>query len=155
MSEKKAKRRQLLIDRPVQLGMVKRIVFHWVMFLASVVVILPLYKAIMMGDLTTPMATRMHQAGVEALILLTLFGALLPYFAYDMFRTTNRFAGPMFRLQQTIRGLARGDAYRPLKFRDGDFWHSVADDFNTMVGRLKEKPAPQSEVVEEEPVAVG
>ena len=155
MSEMKAQRRKLLIDRPVQLGLVKRLIFHWVMFLASVVVILPLYKAIMMGDLATPMAMRMQQAGIEALILFTLFAALLPYFVYDMFRTTNRFAGPMYRLQMAFRDLASGGSVRPLRFRDGDFWQGVAEDFNAMVTRLTQRTEQACESTpEEEPIGV-
>ena len=152
MSKPTAKRRRLLIDGPVQLGLVKRIVFHWFTFLAAVVVVLPLYRAIVTGDFATPFSQRLTQVGVESAILLTLFAALLPYFIYDTFRLTNRFAGPMYRMHQTIRSLAGGESLPPMKFREGDYWQEVAKDFNLMVERLqeeKEQPPAEQDVEEE------
>ena len=152
----KHKRRQLLIDRPVQVGLVTRVVFHWFTFLATVAIVLPMFRAIVMGDFATPFSVRLQQAGVEATILLVLFALLLPYFIYDTFRITNRFAGPMYRLQMTIRGLAQGAPFKPLKFRDGDYWHHVAADFNNMVERLQDRPEAEQEAEtrEEEALAV-
>ena len=104
----KYERRKLLVDRKVQGGLAIRQVRHWLTFLAVVVIMLPLYRAIFVCDVASPITERAKQAGVEALILLTLFLALLPYFVYDTVRLTNRFAGPVYRLHQTIRALGRG-----------------------------------------------
>ena len=143
------KRRQLLIDRPVQVGLVTRVVFHWFTFLATVIVVLPLFRAIILGDFATPISVRLTHAGIEAAVLLTLFVLLLPYFVYDTFRVTNRFAGPMYRLHQTFKSLAEGVPFRPVNFRKGDFWHDVAQDFNRMVTRLQSDQADANSLVEE------
>ena len=150
------KRKKLLIDGPVQTGLVTRVVFHWFTFLATVIVVLPLFRAILLGDFATPLSVRLTHAGVEAAVLLTLFVLLLPYFVYDTFRITNRFAGPMYRLHQTIRRLAAGESVGPIRFRDGDYWQDVAGDFNAMVEKLQERPSgPVAvETHDEEPVAV-
>ena len=144
MPTAKIKRRRLLIDGPVQIGLVKRIVLHWVTFLAAVVVVLPLYRAIVTGDFATPLSQRVTQVGIESAILLTLFAALLPYFIYDTLRLTNRFAGPMYRLHQTIRAVAKNKDAPPLSFREGDYWHTVAKDFNTMLESVQERAAQPS-----------
>jgi len=63
----------------------------------------------------------------------------------------------MYRLHRTIRSINDGEEFRPILFRDGDFWQEVADDFNTMMERFAEEKRAASSVEqpEEEPVAVG
>jgi hypothetical protein len=61
---------------------------------------------------------------------------MLPIFIVDTIKLSNRFAGPIYRLRLTIRSLAEGETFRPLRFRDFDFWQGLADDFNMMVDRL-------------------
>ena len=68
-------------------------------------------------------------------LLVLLF--MLPVFIVDTIKLSHRFAGPIYRLRQTIRSLARGGAYTPMKFREMDFWQGLADDFNQMVERLR------------------
>ena len=92
----KWKRKKLLVDRPVQLGLVAQLVFHWFTFLLTVAIMLPVIRAVALGDISTPLTERMHQAGTDATILAGLFLVLLPYFVYDICRTTNRFAGADF-----------------------------------------------------------
>ena len=67
--------------------------------------------------------------------LLVLF-FMLPVFIVDTLKLSHRFAGPIYRLRQTIRSLAKGGKFTPMKFRDFDFWQGLADDFNQMVERL-------------------
>jgi nitrogen fixation/metabolism regulation signal transduction histidine kinase len=63
-------------------------------------------------------------------------------FIVDTIKLSHRFAGPIYRMQQTIRSLARGGAFTPIKFREFDFWQNMAEDFNQMVERLTAaKPA--------------
>jgi hypothetical protein len=143
------KRRKFLIDRPVQLGMVFRMLGQWMAFLMAVVCALPLFRAIVLGDIATPLNERLHTAGVDSAIVLVVFLLLLPYFVYDSFKMTNRFAGPMYRLHQTIKSLAAGESATPLKFRDGDYWQEVAQDFNAMVERLGEEKSPEAAPEEE------
>ena len=66
---------------------------------------------------------------------------LLPVFVLDTIKMSNRFAGPIYRLRQTIRSIAQGDPPPRLKFRDFDFWQGLAQDFNQMVDHLSGRPA--------------
>ena len=61
---------------------------------------------------------------------------LLPVFVLDTIRISHRFAGPIYRLRQTIRNIAQGKPAQRLKFRDFDFWQGLAEDSNRMVDRL-------------------
>ncbi len=143
----KHKRKRLVTNRPVQYGLVVRMMFQWAYLLVVVVVTLPLVRTIGLGDVSTPISQRLQEAVTEGLVLVVVFLLLVPYFTYDSFKLTNRFAGPIYRLQQTFRSQAQGEPFRPIKFRDGDYWQDVADDFNAMMARLNSCDAepPQAE----------
>ncbi len=141
----KSKRRQLLIDRPVQLHLVTRMFFHWCTFLGATIVMLPLFRAIVFVDIATPLTERFRLAGIDAAIVLVLFVTLLPYFIYDTFRTTNRFVGPMYRLRNSIHEMSEGARFQPIQLRQDDFWRDVADDYNKMVEHLQNDNGDASE----------
>jgi hypothetical protein len=150
------KRRKLLIDRDVQLGLVLRLVLHWITFLAATACVLPIARAILLADIDTPPWERMQQVGTDAGILLVVFLLLLPYFMYDTIKVTNRFAGPMYRLKMTIRALANGAAFHGMHFRSGDYWQDVAGDFNSMMARLAKDNArdtPEEKAAREQELA--
>jgi hypothetical protein len=156
-NDAKSRRRTVLIDRPVQVGLVARLTLQWFTLFVAAVVVLPLVRAILLGDIATPIAERASRAGVDAIILGSVFLVLLPYFIYDTFRATNRFAGPMYRLHQSIRATGRGEPFRPINLRKGDYWHDVANDFNEMVERLeRSRDAGEAGAREQEdPVTIG
>jgi hypothetical protein len=56
--------------------------------------------------------------------------ALLPVFLLDAAKLSNRFAGPMIRIRRALSSVLAGDKVEPVKFRENDFWRSLADDFN-------------------------
>jgi methyl-accepting chemotaxis protein len=148
------KRRTLLINRPVQLGLLIRLVLHWFTFLATVMIVLPLFRAAITGEFFTAPTELASRALTDAVIVSVLFLLLLPYFVFDIFRTTNRFAGPMYRLQLAIRKVGRGSTSQSLKFRDGDLWHDVATDFNEMLERLRQGDQEIDDVESVEPETV-
>jgi hypothetical protein len=67
--------------------------------------------------------------------LLVMF-FLLPVFVMDTIKLSHRFAGPIFSLRRAIRSVALGEKPQPLKFRKKDFWHELAQDYNTMLVRF-------------------
>ena len=50
---------------------------------------------------------------------------------------TNRFAGPMFRLKRLMQQAAAGEHVEPITFRDDDYWHEFANDFNQLIVRME------------------
>jgi hypothetical protein len=56
---------------------------------------------------------------------------------YDLAKQTNRFAGPILRLQRSLDALADGKAIQPLSFRNGDHWHDLAEAVNRVAARLE------------------
>ena len=53
--------------------------------------------------------------------------------AIDTVRASHRFVGPLVRLENELRRLADGESVRPIQFRAGDQWHSLADQFNRVL----------------------
>lgn len=127
-------RKKTFVDPKVQGALVRRLVFHWLAFIAVAGIV-----AFCLQVLSNPFVPiRVHAQNVwwtHGPFLLVLF-FMLPVFIVDTIKLSHRFAGPIYRLRQTIRSLARGNAYQPMKFRDLDFWQGLADDFNQMVERL-------------------
>lgn len=142
-SDKSARRKRLRVDRQVQGAIARRITFQWFVFLVVAALVLPLFHVMLRGDFTKPLAATLYDVGVDFLILLVTFLCLLPYFMLDTYKLTNRFAGPIYRLRNTIRSLVRGEQVAPLKFRQGDFWHDLAEEFNSLQG-LKNATAEPS-----------
>jgi hypothetical protein len=69
-----------------------------------------------------------------------LFAAslVLPLLLLDVLRISHRFAGPMYRLRNALRDAADGKQVPPVKFREGDFWCEMADEFNRVSARLRD-----------------
>jgi hypothetical protein len=61
----------------------------------------------------------------------------MPMFLRDTMKLSNRFAGPMFRLRTSLRGLVSGEQHLPIKFREEDFWQEAARDFNQVLERVE------------------
>ena len=53
-----------------------------------------------------------------------------------------------------MREVADGQPPKQLKFREGDFWHDLATDYNAMIARLAPESNDKSAVEQEKPVAV-
>jgi signal transduction histidine kinase len=53
-----------------------------------------------------------------------------------MLRITNRVAGPIFIMRRQIVDLNQGEDGHPLKFRNDDYWDSLAGDFNSLRDEL-------------------
>ena len=71
-------------------------------------------------------------------LLVSLF--VIPIFMYDMLKTNHRIAGPLYRLKQEMMKLSEsenGSVLGPLKFRDGDFWGELANEFNRVLSRVR------------------
>jgi hypothetical protein len=66
---------------------------------------------------------------------------VLPLLVADVLRVSHRFAGPMYRLRNALRDLADGKTIEPVKFREGDYWTNMADEFNRVLTRVRDLEA--------------
>lgn len=130
-------RKRLMIDPPVQWAVARRVAVHWFCFFALLIVV----NSIIGMLLNVPEKT-LIDSGIEAVrnqmpqVIIMLL--ILPVFLRDTIRLSNRFAGPMYRLRIGLGALAEKKVQGAIKFRKGDFWHDVADRFNSVRARIDE-----------------
>jgi hypothetical protein len=134
MSHSNPQRKKTFVDPKVQGALVRRLMIHWLSFIAVSSIVTFCLQA-----LSNPFRTWGEHASElwwthGPFFLVMLF--MLPVFVLDTIKLSHRFAGPIYRLRQTIRQIAQGDPPPRLKFRDFDFWQGLAKDFNRMVDRL-------------------
>jgi len=132
-----SKRSRILVDPPVQWAIVKRIFFHWAMFLICLVSISVMVRLMFTtGEL--PFAQTLADACRSQLPLLMVMAILMPVFLRDTLKMSNRFAGPMYRLRTALTKMAHDESVSAIKFRAGDFWQEVAADFNTVAAKYEQ-----------------
>ncbi len=149
----KNRRKRYYIDSVVQGVLLRRIVLHWFIFFALASVLMPLWHVMQTATFSKPFGSLLIEGWKETLPVLLLLGAMLPIFVWDTLKLSHRFAGPMYRIHQTIRGLIAGEDFRPIRLRPGDFWKDMAADFNCMVQRLasqaaKGQPLPERDAAD-------
>lgn len=135
------------IDSNVQGALTRRIIFHWLVFMAvtSVVAFVLQVLSDPFRGLTSHLQDLWWSQG--PFLVVTVF--LLPVFAMDAIKLSNRFAGPIFNLRRSIRSVAAGEKAQKVSFRKSDFWHDLADDYNKMLVTLGALPPESNETAED------
>lgn len=144
-------RTKKFIDSKVQGALARRIIFHWLVFLAVASVAALMLQVL--SDPFRPASDHLENLWYTHGPFLVVMIFLLPVFVIDTVKISHRFAGPIFSLRRAMRDVADGKPPRQLKFRDGDFWHELANDYNAMITRLApaakdKKPAEQETPVQ-------
>lgn len=60
----------------------------------------------------------------------------------------HRVAGPVYRVRQIMLKVNRGELPADIKFREGDFFHEMANDLNVILRRLRAEQSKISELKE-------
>ena len=144
-------RKKHFIDSRVQGALARRIIFHWLVFVlvTSVVAFVLQVLSDPFRGLTSHLSDLWWAQGPFLLVMVFL----LPVFVMDAIKLSHRFAGPIFNLRRAIRKVADGEAPRKLKFRQGDFWQDLAEDYNEMLSKLGALENEKSEPSDRENVA--
>jgi len=136
---KKAQRKKLFVDTKVQGALVARTILYWLSCVITISLMILCWRIV-----TGPVqmfSTHLddmwffHGPAIIASLLL------LPLVLIDILRLSNRFTGPLVRLRRSMRALARGEHVEPIEFRDDDFWHEFADEFNALAAKIQDQPA--------------
>jgi hypothetical protein len=129
-------RQQLLIDQNVQGSLLGRTALYSSACAVYFIVILVFTES--MSDPHEPLSESILRCLDEAIYWAPGLMLLTPVIAYDLLKVTNRFAGPVFRLQREMQRLVDGESTHPLSFRDGDYWIEMAETFNQLREELIE-----------------
>lgn len=126
--------RRYLVDRETQLT-----ILGYTLFSSVVAVVLSggifLLFGISRAELTAEGDSRLKGLLIGAIVVC--FVAVL-VLALLGFVVSNRIAGPVFRLRKHMQGIAAGEEPKPVQFRKGDQFASLADDYNRVIDRLKQ-----------------
>ncbi len=128
-------RKQLFVDPKVQGALIGRVVLYWIVCLITVTLMLLCWR-ILTGP-ARPFYTHFDAMWFHYGPALVASLLLLPLVIMDIVRLSNRFAGPLLRLRRAMRALARGEHVEPIHFRQGDFWHEFAEEFNGILKRVQ------------------
>ena len=151
----KYNRKRIFVDRKVQGALALRVFFHWLLFCGVLSVILPIWQLLTAGNPLAFSTQACIKMWVKNIPLFVVLAMIFPAFAGDTIRLSNRFAGPISRLRQTMRRITKGEEVGDLKFRDGDFWSELATDFNAMRHKLESQQQNESAEQEPEPALSG
>ena len=129
-------RRRFFIDPDVQTGLLKRLVFYWVASLLFLT--LPIAFAKTVSDPNVFFLNHVADVYLTHWPVLVMLMFFLPFAMNDALKYSNRFAGPIYRLRCELKNFEDGNRLKPIKFRNGDFWHDLASGINRVTARLNE-----------------
>lgn len=138
------RRGRMLVDFEVQTSLLRKIAAHWALLLLANSLGLFCWTALMNAPVESwsELTLNFIRSYIPVLIISL---ALLPVFLLDAAKLSNRFAGPMVRIRRALTSVLAGDKVEPVKFRENDFWRSLAEDFNQALKQRDQLQAAQSD----------
>lgn len=131
-------RSRFFIDSPVQMMLVGRVLFHWLVFFGLFFLTL-LTIEYFLRDPGVTLLDCVSNIRSKHSVVIVLSIALLPVFLYDTIKMSNRFVGPIYRFRKNLKSLAEGKAVEEMSFRTKDFWADLSSDFNQVAKRLNQQ----------------
>ena len=153
MAKANDQRKKAVVDARVQYTLALRVVLHF-----SIFIVAGAFFGVINQFLADPFAGVSENLwkfwSNSGPIMLALV-CLMPVFVRDTLTLSNRVAGPVHNMRNTIRKLADGETdVRPLKFRKGYFWDDIPDLFNRMTETLRNNSSTTAEEQSEAPSKV-
>ena len=124
------RRKKVLVDRELQLGMASRLLTYWCATWFAVFAIPILTQIFFMSDVSFKelMARMIDDLWFPMMMSLLL----LPIVARDCVKFSNRVAGPVWRFRKTLRDFNDGKQVTKINLRKDDYCHELADEFNRL-----------------------
>ncbi len=129
----KERRTKIVSYKKIQFALARRIMLHWTILFLTSIALLTIWQLLVSGDPFNLYSDHMKAMWAKVIPVFVVFLVLLPVFIYDTVKFSNKFTGPVFRLQNKIRSLSEGEITNQVTFRKNDFWHELADDFNALL----------------------
>ena len=125
-------RRKYFVDREVQGGLLGKAAGYWLLSLAVVGALNVVGWIFVAPGADVLVRMRDQLPSFFGVLIVALLSSLivLPVLLYDLAKYSNRFAGPVYRLQRNLNALAEGQSVAPMSFRENDYWQALAESFN-------------------------
>lgn len=131
----KTQRKQLLINRDLQGMLIFRTIGYWLA--CMMLILMPMAVIRTWNNPDVLIFRHLVDTFIENRSILGCAALLLPLAVYDMLKTSNRIAGPVFRLKRELARLADGESVSDVTFRPGDYWQDLADEFNRLAAGIQ------------------
>jgi hypothetical protein len=138
-------RKRLFVDPQVQGALLCRSFLYWLICVGLMTAMLACWQVFTGPPQNLPQVFAALWFNYAPALVVSVL--VLPLILFDVVRISNRFVGPVYRLRNSMRRLARGEEVRPIRFREGDFWLEFADEFNRileLVPRNAKAPSPSA-----------
>lgn len=134
-----SQRRTYFVDPEVQGTLLRKAAWYWLLSLLVVGSLNVLGWIFVAPGVNVLVQIRELLPSFFGILGIAMVSSLivLPILLYDLTKLTNRFAGPILRLQRSLDALAEGKSIPPLSFREGDYWHDLAEAVNRIAARLE------------------
>jgi hypothetical protein len=150
------KRRKYLVDWQVQGAVLRQSLAQWFVFAVFGAVIFAIFQFLLGGAPQEPWSHRLQTIWPMAASLFVSLLMLLPKFVNDSLKLSNRFAGPILRLRNTLRQVGEGKPYEKMSFRNSDLWQEIAEELDralTATYQLALNEAQAKKTSEDPPVS--
>lgn len=137
------RRTQLVCDDEVQGTLMWQAIQYWFFCLLTIALFMVCWAATMTMP-GQPIIAVFNELWRQFAPAMAASVIVLPLIVLDVFRQSNRFAGPIFRLRTALQQLAAGEEVRPIHLRDGDMLQELAEDFNRALERLQDVQASEN-----------
>jgi methyl-accepting chemotaxis protein len=134
-SDKKRLRKTLFIDAKNQGEFIKQCFFRWYLCTSLIIAVVVIFTALNNPAQSALLLVYEVWNQYSAVVLASFL--LLPIFMYDALVASNRIAGPVHRLGNELQNLADGKEVKPIRFRDGDYFERLAEQFNTLAAHVQ------------------
>ena len=131
------RRRRLLVDVEIQGAILKRVAIYWafcVLFIMTPIVVINVLSQFGSG---TGILTILSDVFREYWLSFAFALLLLPMALMDALKLSHGFVGPMIRLRKELALQAKRNDIEFPKFRDSDFWNSLAIDVDRFTDELE------------------
>lgn len=129
-------RSRLVIEPEIQYALVRQLCAQWLLHLAASAVLLVMLQ-VLLGGFFRPWSEHWGKVWpLVASVSLSML-VLLPAFVRSSLKLSNRFVGPIHRFRGELRLIASGKPYEPMKFRNADYWPTLARELDAAVDVIR------------------
>jgi methyl-accepting chemotaxis protein len=140
--EQNRRRKRIILDKKLQLRMTMAVTgfvyFYLVLFalLANSGAILTVVSS---GDSDQEYLAAVNRLKLFMQTFVLPLGITFVCMILHGFFFTQRIAGPLARMRETLKAIASGNLSGNLQIRKGDLFHDLCDEVNGLVGNLREE----------------
>ena len=146
------KRKRLLVDAKVQGPLVFRVVAYWMACVATIEILNLGWQVATCPDQPTFADYFLNQDWRSSCVRIVASTLLLVPVVFDMLRFSNRFVGPVYRMQRVLRKVVEDGTVEHVRLRDNDYWHDFAGYLNAALSRLTGQGKTTPTIYEEQPL---